>query len=266
MPRLPLVAVLAALVIAPSARAAAPPTTTATVNHFWTVTGGRTTIRQLDVIGIHPASAVVTVTCSHGGGCPFRSRRFKVHRGKTHVARAFRGHRLATGTEVAVVVVAPGEWGRYFSFTTRRRAIPSVLVGCSVPGSLSAAGCPGPVGPQGPRGATGPPGASGAPGVAGPPGAPATALWAVVNANGTLARGSGVTAASALAAGVDEVDFNRDVTTCAFVASVGDPAFGTNFGFVSVSKRGGQPRGLFIETANVAGTVTALPFAVAVFC
>src|SRR4051812_28939607 len=172
MRRLIPAAMVAAFAVAPAARAAQPPTTRATVQHFWAVSSGRTTMRQLDVVSIHPRNARVTVTCRHGGGCPFRSRWFKVRHGKVHVARAFRHHRLATGTEVAVIVVAPGTFGRYLAFTMRRQAVPALIAGCSVPGSLSAVGCPGPVGPQGPRGA---PGAPGRPGVAGPPGKPATA-------------------------------------------------------------------------------------------
>lgn len=259
---IPAVAV-AAFALAPAARAAQPPTTRATVEHFWAVSGGKTTVRQLDVVNIHPRGARVTVTCRHGRGCPFKTRNFRVRHGKVHVARAFRHHRLAAGTEVAVIVVAPGTFGRYLAFTMRRQAVPSLIAGCSIPGSLSAVGCPGPVGP---RGANGAPGARGAPGVAGAPGKPATALWAVVNANGTLARGSHVASAAALSPGIDEVVFDRDVTGCAYVASVGDPGFGANFGFVSVSKRGGKPNGVFVEIANTAGTITALPFAVAVFC
>jgi hypothetical protein len=49
-------------------------------------------------------------------------------------------------------------------------------------------------------------------------------LWAVVNPDGTLARGSGATAsgrAAGFAAGVYAVTFNRNVTGCAYVATIG---------------------------------------------
>lgn len=53
------------------------------------------------------------------------------------------------------------------------------------------------------------------------PAAP-TPLWAVVNVDGTLARGSG--AVSSFASGVDgeyQVTFDRDVSQCAYVAGSG---------------------------------------------
>ncbi len=51
-------------------------------------------------------------------------------------------------------------------------------------------------------------------------------LWAVVNPDGTLARGSGATAsgrAAGFAAGVYTVTFNRNVTQCAYMATIGAP-------------------------------------------
>ena len=51
-------------------------------------------------------------------------------------------------------------------------------------------------------------------------------LWAVVNPDGTLARGSGATAsgrAAGFAAGVYTVTFNRNVTQCAYTATIGAP-------------------------------------------
>jgi hypothetical protein len=49
-------------------------------------------------------------------------------------------------------------------------------------------------------------------------------LWAVVNPDGTFARGSGATAsgrATGFEAGVYTVTFNRNVAQCAYVASIG---------------------------------------------
>jgi hypothetical protein len=51
-------------------------------------------------------------------------------------------------------------------------------------------------------------------------------LWAVVNPDGTLARGSGATAsgrASGFAAGVYTVTFNRTIAQCAYTATIGAP-------------------------------------------
>ena len=44
-------------------------------------------------------------------------------------------------------------------------------------------------------------------------------LWAVVNQNGTLARGSRVTAVTWLGTGRYEVTFDRNVTGCAYIAT-----------------------------------------------
>jgi hypothetical protein len=54
---------------------------------------------------------------------------------------------------------------------------------------------------------------------------PATPLivWAVVNVDGTLARGSGAVSSRQLGAdGTYEVTFNRDITRCAHVATAGE--------------------------------------------
>ena len=64
-----------------------------------------------------------------------------------------------------------------------------------------------PAGPQGPKG---------------DPGEPATRLWAVVNSDGTLRRGSGVVSTAAQGSAANPyivVEFNRDVSNCAHIAS-----------------------------------------------
>src|SRR5215216_7558865 len=49
-------------------------------------------------------------------------------------------------------------------------------------------------------------------------------LWAVINANGTIARSFGVTSIQKVAgfAGTYVVTFNRNVSNCAYIASLGD--------------------------------------------
>jgi hypothetical protein len=81
------------------------------------------------------------------------------------------------------------------------------------------------------------------------PVAPAT-LWAVVNLDGTLARGSSAVSSSQL--GVDgqyEVVFNRDVSRCAYVASGGEAtALGADDAVVfTVAPRFGNANGVFIQ-------------------
>jgi hypothetical protein len=154
--------------------AEAAPVTTGSVQHNWTVLGGRTRIEALKVTGISPANATVTVVC-HGGGCPFGSRSFRPSGGTANLAGPLRGRVLKSGANLAVIVVAPGTTGRYLSFDTRPKAIPALKTACSAPGSLSPIGCPGPAGPQGPQGAPGAAGAAGSNGSPGAPGAPGAA-------------------------------------------------------------------------------------------
>src|SRR3954452_14435210 len=118
---------------------------------------------------------------------------------------------------------------------------------------------------EGKRGPTGPPGATGAPGAPGAKGdqgAPATRLWAIVNASGTTSGGSGLTGSARLSAGLYEIVFDRDVTACSYQATMS-----LNPGEVVVRPRPGVPNGVQVATFNSAGT-TAADRAVhlAVFC
>lgn len=144
--------------------------TTGSVVHNWNARGDRTRVTQLEVTGITPANATVTVLC-HGGGCPFRTRAFTPHDGTANLIGAFRGHALHRGANVAVIVVAPGTTGRYVSFDIVRDATPTLKAGCSAPGSTSPIGCPGVAGPAGPAGDAGPGGPAGAQGPGGVAGA-----------------------------------------------------------------------------------------------
>jgi hypothetical protein len=67
----------------------------------------------------------------------------------------------------------------------------------------------------------GPPGPIGAQGPSGPAGEPVTKLWAVVESDGTLRHGSGVISVSGEPKFGTIVTFNRNVDTCAVIASVG---------------------------------------------
>ena len=114
------------------------------------------------------------------------------------------------------------------------------------------------LGLQGPKGDKGDQGA---------PGALATALWAVVNTDGTLARGSGVTSSASLGTGQYEVIFNRDVTSCAYVTSAGNPGI-----FTPPARMGGtaarfqNANGIFIELFDNTGASVDASFHVAAFC
>jgi hypothetical protein len=134
-------------------------------------------------------------------------------------------------------------------------------------GARGPAGSPGATGPQGPAGPGGPQGPQGPVGPQGPAGQSATTLWAVVNgADGTRARQSGTTSSARIGAGNYEVIFNRNVTTCAFIATIGNPGAGSTSGDIDVAARSGNVNGVFIETRDNAGTLADRNFHLAVFC
>lgn len=101
-------------------------------------------------------------------------------------------------------------------------------------------GSVGPAGPQGPKGDTGASGPRGDTGASGPkgdtgaPGAPATALWAVINGDGTKARASSAFVSSSRTGFGDyKIIWDRDVSQCAWVATVNVLGFN---GFVGVQQ------------------------------
>lgn len=111
---------------------------------------------------------------------------------------------------------------------------------------------------------------------AGPEGRPpATAtsqvLRAVVNADGTLARGSnGVTSTTVPSdgPGAYSVHFPRNVTTCAYVATIGlSGSSGTSpAGFISVVGRNGDPNAVYVATDDTGGSGSNRGFHLLVGC
>lgn len=73
-------------------------------------------------------------------------------------------------------------------------------------------------------------------------GAAATRLWAVVNADGTLSRGStGVSSAQDPSPSMAyQVKFPRSVAGCAWLVTVGDPSYKTYLGPATVTTREGS--------------------------
>jgi hypothetical protein len=97
--------------------------------------------------------------------------------------------------------------------------------------------------------------------------------WAVVNADGTLVRGSEVVSAEHLfspaVSGSYQVVFNRDVTNCALIAGIGrtdsanlDPEAGQ----IGTAYRNGVPNGVYIKTRDASGAGADRPFHLAVLC
>jgi hypothetical protein len=133
--------------------------------------------------------------------------------------------------------------------------------------------------------------ATGAPGAPGPQGAPGKGLagpagekgpegepwhgggWAVVNGDGTLARSNNAAVESeqlgeAGEEGTYVVSFGRDVTSCAYEASIGlSGTENTAYpGFVTVVRWSEQAESVLVQTYNPAGTAANLGFHLAVFC
>jgi hypothetical protein len=136
-------------------------------------------------------------------------------------------------------------------------------------GAAGPKGDTGAAGPKGDTGAAGPkgdPGAAGAKGDPGTAGANATALWAVVAGDGTLARGSHVTSTQSFTSGAYAVIFDRDVSGCAFIAGRGGIANEDSFGQVSATKYTSNANGVYVMTYDSAGSGQSGPFHLAVFC
>jgi hypothetical protein len=135
------------------------------------------------------------------------------------------------------------------------------------------AGVPGSRGDAGERGPQGAPGPQGELGLQGAPGLPATSLWAAVRADGTKSRGSGVTSTLKIVTGLYEVTFNQSVSSCDFVATLGNPdALEITSGQIGAAQNLGGgfsnlPTQVLVSTTNSAGTAaTNLPFFLTVIC
>jgi hypothetical protein len=95
------------------------------------------------------------------------------------------------------------------------------------------------------------------------------ALFAVVNADGTLARaGCPGTTSTLLTTGDFEVTFPRDISTCGFVGTAGLSGFGGSLGpaMISEAGRAGNNDAVFVQTFNATGTATSLGFHLSVQC
>jgi hypothetical protein len=114
---------------------------------------------------------------------------------------------------------------------------------------------------------SGPPGAPGPTGPSGPAGAAATALWASVDANGTLVRNKGAASAQKNDIGSYQVVFNQNVTGCSYVATPGGPGTGASFAHITAGQLPNVAAGIRVFTAApYAATFVDTPFFLAVFC
>ena len=95
-----------------------------------------------------------------------------------------------------------------------------------------------------------------------------TTVYAVVNANGTLARGHKAVSATRLGTGTYEVVFRKDVRRCAYLATIGlSGSAGSSLpGEITVVGRSGNDRGVFVTTHSSGGASADLGFHLAVHC
>ena len=111
----------------------------------------------------------------------------------------------------------------------------------------------------------GPAGATGATGATGPIG-PGITSWAIVKANGTLDKASGVTAVTRTAVGTYNVAFAVDVTNCSLLASAGsDSASSKIRGAIANFNRTTTP--MIVQVATSTGTTAGdRAFSLAAIC
>lgn len=82
-----------------------------------------------------------------------------------------------------------------------------------------------------------------------------------------LARGKNAFSAAQVAGGSYEVFFDRDVTGCAYVATLGTTSYGTESpGSITVASRAGHPSAVWVDTANHDGTDATRAFHLEVPC
>jgi hypothetical protein len=95
----------------------------------------------------------------------------------------------------------------------------------------------------------------------------ASTLWAVVDSTGAITRKSGATSSSHLAAGEYEVVFGRDVTACAYAATLGSgDATEAPAGEIGASERAGNANAVSVVTRDSAGAKADRPFHLTVNC
>jgi len=93
--------------------------------------------------------------------------------------------------------------------------------------------------------------------------------WATVRADATLVRGRGVTDVLDLGGGGGfyEVEFDKKVVNCLYVATLGTGSPGTaQLGEIGVAPRAGNQNAVFIVTRDSAGIVAERPFHLFVGC
>jgi hypothetical protein len=91
----------------------------------------------------------------------------------------------------------------------------------------------------------------------------------VINADGTKARAKNFVSSQLLSTGNYEVIFNRDVTACSYIATIGTTVNGGSILVpvaITTASRAGNANGVFLTIHNVSGTAENQPFHLLVTC
>jgi hypothetical protein len=88
-------------------------------------------------------------------------------------------------------------------------------------------------------------------------------LWAVVNADGTLDRGKGVTDSNRVGQGEYEIRFERDVNRCAYAVTFDHTS---GFAFISLRDSSISSREVGVTTTDRTAVVRDSPFHLIVNC
>ena len=93
-------------------------------------------------------------------------------------------------------------------------------------------------------------------------------LWAVVNRDGTLARGRGALRVNKVGTGAYEVLFDRNVRKCVYTATIGlsGSTGGEVHGQISVVGLANKTNGVYVETADSGGGLSDRGFHLALNC
>ncbi len=91
-------------------------------------------------------------------------------------------------------------------------------------------------------------------------------LFAVINANGSVARGKGEAAATRVSAGYYRIGFYRNITGCAYVATVGGVAAEVVTGIANVTRTTGSNSNISVRTFTLNGTAADRSFHLYIDC
>lgn len=92
-------------------------------------------------------------------------------------------------------------------------------------------------------------------------------LFAQIAADGTVDGSSGGVTVTVLGTGVKEVDFGRNISSCAFTATQGEAGVGGAGGAIlGVTDRAGNAEAVFVTTRDAANATTNTAFQLVVVC